>query len=354
MQRSVVELLFLMQQACLSFACLGLMSMTAWADQQPRLRATLPHEASEKGGHYRVWSVAFSPDGKALASCSGKTINLWDLADGKNIATLKEQPDLVAYSAFSPDGKTLASSGAFKRGGVIKLWDITSGKDKTIFQDSDHLIGSVLFSPDGKTLVWAMEHATIKIWDVAAGKIKTTLKGDTLKGEGFLISIAISPDGKTLAAGGGFPKSGGGVINLWDMAGGKKRSFQKEDTPLVWSVAFSPDGKTLASANGAATDPGEIKFWEVATGETTGFAPKGSAGFVKCVAFTPDGKTLASLDAKEGIKLWEVASGKVRANLKEENDKASSMAVSRDGRFLAAGLWGEIQLWELPAIKKAR
>ena len=141
-------------------------------------------------------------------------------------------------------------------------------------------------------------------------KLRATLKGQI----GPVISLAFSPDGKTLALG-----NSGGTIKLWDVPPGKERATLKGHTSPVWSVAFSPDGKTLASGSGAtiqlATPDGKssgsrsgeptIKLWDVQTGKERATL-KGHAGPVVSVAFSPDGKTLASASHDTTIKLWDV------------------------------------------------
>ncbi|WP_084763412.1 NACHT and WD repeat domain-containing protein, partial [[Scytonema hofmanni] UTEX B 1581] len=253
-------------------------------------------ERNRLQGHSElVISVAFSPDGKTLASGSAdKTIKLWDVATGKISQTLTGHSKWVNSVAFSPDGKTLASGSADK---TIKLWDVATGKlSQTLTGHSDGVY-SVAFSPDGKTLASGSGDKTIKLWDVATGKPSQTLTGHRDK----VISVAFSPDGKTLASG-----SYDDTIKLWDMATGKPSQTLTGHRDKVNSVAFSPDGKTLASGSPDKT----IKLWDVATGKLSQTLT-GDSDEVSSVAFSPDGKTLASGSADKTIKLWDVATGKL-------------------------------------------
>ena len=210
-----------------------------------------------------VYSAAFSPDGKTLASVSDdETVKLWYMATGKEQATFQGHTEAdkestgaihsVMSVAFSPDGKTLAAASYDM---TVKVWDVATAK-RTTLQGHTHAVYSVAFSPDGKTLASASGDKTVRLWDLATNKERAVLQGHTEP----VISVAFSPDGKILASA-GVDKS----VKLWDVATGRERATL-QGTEAVWSVAFSPDGKTLASAGGTISNaPGELKLWDVAT-----------------------------------------------------------------------------------------
>jgi WD40 repeat protein len=284
-----------------------------------------------------VNSVAFSPDGKILASGSCRTsdasnsctqgeIILWDVATRQPIGTpLTGHTDWASSVAFSPDGKFLASGGGDN---TIILWDVAMrqpiGAPLTGHTD---WVSSVAFSPDGKTIASGSWDYTIILWDVTPRTaIATPLTGHT----DSVNSVAFSPDGKILASG-----SGDNTIILWDVA-----TRQPIGTPLtghtdwVSSVAFSPDGKFLASGGGKNT----IILWDVATRQPIGAPLTGHTDWVSSVAFSPDSKILASGSGDNTIILWDVATRQpIGAPLTGHTDWVSSVAFSPDGKFLASG-----------------
>jgi len=285
-------------------------------------------------------SVAFSPDGKTLASaCFDGTIKLWDVATCKEQAALKGHTEAILSMAFSPDGKTLASGSDDK---TVNLWDVTTGKVRATLKGHTEAVISVAFNPDSSSLASASSDKTIILWDVTSGKARTTLKGHV----GVVWTVAFSPDGKTLASG-----SEDKTIKLWDMTTGNERVTLQGHMDVVWSVAFSPDGKTLASAGKDMN----VRLWDVATGRER-VSLKGGGP----VAFSPDGKMLVS-----GTDLWEVATRKSRDTLRVHNEEIISMAFSPDGKMLASASMVKpfrdntardksVMLWDVPATKKPK
>ena len=264
------------------------------------------------GGHTGiVFSVAFSPEGGTLASGSADTtIRLWNLASAAEVRLLTAHKFWVAAVAFSPDGGTLASGSADR---TIKLWDAASGEERHTLRSAGGAIHALAFSPDGRSLASLAADNSIALWDVAAARQQRLLTAHGGSGN----SIAFSPDGSRLASG-----SAENAITLWEVAGAREPLSFGVQAETVAAVAFSPDGHALASGS---TD-GTITLWDVAEGRALRRL-RGHTSTVACVSFSPDGTTLASASRDHTIKLWDIAASLKRGvPAARERSKRSSAA----------------------------
>jgi WD40 repeat protein len=185
-----------------------------------------------------VSAVAFSPDGKLLASASlDRTVKLWDASSGAALQTLEGHSDSVSAVAFSPDGKLLASASHDR---TVKLWDAGSGAALQTLEGHSDSVSAVAFSPDGKLLASASHDRTVKLWDAGLGAALQTLEGHS----GSVSAVAFSPDGKLLAS-----ASYDGTVKLWDASSGAVLQTL-EVGAFVQTLSFSDDGTFLQTNRG--------------------------------------------------------------------------------------------------------
>ncbi|PCE24299.1 WD40 repeat domain-containing protein [Burkholderia ubonensis] len=290
-------------------------------------------------GHRKpVFSVAFSEDGKTLASGSyDGSVMLWDVEQHKPIANMTGHGEEVYGVAFRPHARQVASA---NEDGTVTLWDVDSRKSVAVFRGHQGTVTSVAFSPDGKLLASGGADRTIMIWSVESGRPVATLDGHT----DMVTGVTFSPDGTRVAS-----SSWDGTVAIWALSDNTRQRSLPVHIGKVLSVAFSPDGKYLAlsGANGSVvvlnTDSyAGVRFFV------------GHTAAVHAVSFSPDGRRIVSAGADRSLIVWDILTGAPTATLKGHSAMIFSAAFSPDGlRLASSGADQSVILWELPDTRFA-
>ena len=291
-----------------------------------------------RGHSASVWSVAYSPDGKQLASgSSDNTVRLWNL-DNPNAEpiVLRGHSAYVRSVAYSPDGKQLAS-GSFDN--TVRLWNLDNpNAEPIVLRGHSAYVWSVAYSPDGKQLASGSDDNTVRLWNLDNPNAEPIV----LRGHSASVwSVAYSPDGKQLASG-----SDDNTVRLWNLDNPNAEPIVlRGHSASVRSVAYSPDGKQLASGS----DDNTVRLWNLDNPNAEPIVLRGHSAYVWSVAYSPDGNQLASGSDDNTVRLWNLDNPNAEPIvLRGHSASVWSVAYSPDGKQLASGSDDNtVRLWNL-------
>ncbi|MBF8283025.1 MAG: hypothetical protein HW378_1940 [Anaerolineales bacterium] len=267
----------------------------------------------------------FSPDGTRLAGVSASTIGnavkLWDAANGRELLTLSGHTGWVMGIAFSPDGKRLASTSL---DGTVKVWSLTPGQETATVSGPGAGYGTrVAYNPNGQEFATNGGDGTATLWIAETGEPRLTLAGHDLE----VLNLAFSSDGNRLATG-----SLDTTAIVWDTATGQKLLTIPGHEFGVRDIAFSPDGRLIATGG----FDGTARVWDTATG-TVNYQITDHDGLVLGVSFSPDGTHLATSSTDTTAKIRDAKTGNWLLVLTGHSAGLPDIAYSPDGLKLATG-----------------
>jgi WD40 repeat protein len=346
--------------------------------------------------HGELRGLAFSPDGKLLATVSGTdtAVRLWDAATGKQVTKLSTGTDPGNYVGkssygvvmprvgfmqlgFSPDARLLAVLAEVTND--LRLWDVQTGKLYTTFTGVRSMM-TAEFSPDGKLFALAAGGQGLKLIDVYAGRLLTTkwdfnhvlsvtaagfskdgatlivgvYRGEDAEGGFYFVDVAsgrikaaiLSPPSHNLTGQASLDRSSmvtfensSNDVKIWDLTTGVLKSTISGGKSRLSDVSISPDGKTVVTM----TKDGKVQLWDGETSEPKA-ALQTQGERVSFIIFSPDGKSLVTVD-KKVIKIRDSSTGLLKQSL---TNARAPIGFSPDGRLLVTAMEkGGAQVWQI-------
>lgn len=280
--------------------------------------ATTMRERVRLRGHAQpVTGVAFSPDGKSVATSSrDETARVWDAATGRELLHLEGHTGEVAAVAFDHEGTLVATAG---HDHSVRLWDAhVGGAARFVLEGHAAPVTAVAFAPNGKHLASTSDDHTVIVWDLASKK---------LVAKGTAASALRSVSFASLVASGGED----GVVHLGDANKDPLGKALAGHTAAITGLSFAPTGKLLASSSLDTS----VRIWDVASA-TSIKTLEGHAVMALSPAWSSDGKRLAS-GAFDTVHVWDASTWTELARLEGHADAVTSVAFSADGKSLAVG-----------------
>jgi WD40 repeat protein len=312
-----------------------------WGKSEPYRKCSKMHiDAATMVGRPARTSVnyvKYSPDGRSLAAAlSNGYIGLWDVADNRLKRTLYTQSTNCNTLDFSKDGSRILSVGNDHK---ARVWDLSTPEASPPIEIAHKKGRCVLarIAPDGDTICTAADDGAVRTWNAKSGELIREFEGH----KNTIISLAFSPNGKTIAAG----ANGTDDVILWDAASGETLKTVNSSPDHTGAICFNPAGDKLAT-----TAYQRIYIFDLATGELSATHWCHSNETVDAIAWSPDGEAIATGAADNNVELWMPNTGDRLAVLKGHREAVYTVDFSPDSRQIAsAGSDATIIQWRRPS-----
>ncbi len=276
------------------------------------------HTAQLMGGHSRrsvlrglaTFLLTLSIEGCAQASSSSSTATATPTPRpvGSVLATYRKHTNRVTSVAWSPNGKYIASGSLDE---TVQIWAVDSNAHFQPYIYRGHTAGvqTVAWSPDNQRIASGSIDKTVQVWDALTGEHAATYSGHS----DIVLTVAWSPDGRYVASG-----SADGTVRLWDIATGQQKFVYRGHAASVNSITWSPDSRNIASGSSDKT----VQIIDAATGNHL-FTYHGHIDIVSSVSWSPAGKLIASGSWDKTVQVWNAMTGTVAYTYRGYNVQAA-------------------------------